>query len=235
MPFLVVANWKMNGTRSTFMSFIGKLNSKLLDQSMNHKLVICPPFTSLPDRINLAGCVNIGAQNCHHKRSGSYTGEVSAEMLKDLGCTYVILGHSERNNESNNLIKLKAEMALACNVCPIICIGESLKDYEKERTEEIIVDQCKERLPTFCNEYIIAYEPIWAIGTGVVPSNELIEKVIKIIKLNTEQKPVIYGGSVNSQNIEILLKIKSLAGVLIGSASLDFDHFYKIIEKVKVF
>ncbi|GFT56079.1 triosephosphate isomerase [Nephila pilipes] len=217
----------MNGTRSSFVDFIGKLNNK--SNEITSKLVICPPFTSFPSSIELNNNINIGAQNCHHKKFGSYTGEISAEMLKELGCTYVILGHSERANEKDSEIKLKSEIAIESGLHPIICVGENSEDYKSGKTKEVIEYQCKNRLPTH-GEYTVAYEPIWAIGTGCVPSNDAIAEVIKSC---TGKKHIIYGGSVSSENIENLLSISNLSGVLIGSASLDFDHFYKIIQQVE--
>ncbi|MCA4775098.1 triosephosphate isomerase [Wolbachia endosymbiont of Mansonella ozzardi] len=230
MSFLIVANWKMNGTRSSFFDFIGKLNSK--SNEISSRLVICPPFTSFPDDIELSNNISIGAQNCHHKKSGSYTGEISAKMLKELGCTYVILGHSERTNETDSEIKLKSETAIESGLHPIICVSGNAKDYKGEKTKEAIGYQCKNRLPTH-GEYTVAYEPIWAIGTGHVPSNDAIAEVIEVIKSCTGKKHVIYGGSVSSENIENLLNISNLSGVLIGSASLDFDCFYKIVQQVE--
>ncbi|BAO99882.1 triosephosphate isomerase [Wolbachia endosymbiont of Cimex lectularius] len=230
MSFLIVANWKMNGTRSSFVDFIGKLNGK--SNEITSKLVICPPFTSFPDNIKLSNSISIGAQNCHHKKSGSYTGEISAEMLKELGCTYVILGHSERTDETDSEIKLKSETAIELGLHPIICVGENVEDYKSGKTKEAIEYQCKNRLPTH-GEYTVAYEPIWAMGTGHVPSNNVIAEVIEVVKSCTGKKHVIYGGSVSSENIENLLNISSLSGVLIGSASLDFDCFYKIVQQVE--
>lgn len=230
MSFLIVANWKMNGTRSSFVDFISKLNSK--SNEIASRLVICPPFISFPDNIELSNNISIGAQNCHHKKSGSYTGEISAEMLKELGCTHVILGHSERTNETDSEIKLKSETAIESGLHPIICVGENVEDYKGGKTKEAIEYQCKNRLPTH-GEYTVAYEPIWAIGTGHVPSNDTIAEVIEVIKSCTGKRHVIYGGSVSSENIENLLNISNLSGVLIGSASLDFDHFYKIVQQVE--
>ncbi|QKX02017.1 triosephosphate isomerase [Wolbachia endosymbiont of Dirofilaria (Dirofilaria) immitis] len=230
MSFLIVANWKMNGTRSSFVDFMGKLNNK--SNRITSKLVICPPFTSLPDTIELNSNINIGAQNCHHKKYGSYTGEVSAKMLRELECTYVILGHSERVNEIDSEIKLKLEIAMESGLRPIVCVGENVEDCKSGKTREVIAYQCKNRLLVY-GEYIVAYEPLWAIGTGYVPSNDKIAEVIEVIKSCVGNKQVIYGGSVNLENIGSLLSISDLSGVLIGSASLDFDYFYKILQQVE--
>lgn len=222
----------MNGTRVSFTDFINKISKK--SNEITSQLVICPPFTAFPDNLKLGANISIGAQNCHHKKSGSYTGEISPEMLKELGCKYVILGHSERNNETNSEIKLKAEIALEVGLHPIVCVGETLKDYNNKKTKQVIEDQCKSRLPTH-GKYIVAYEPIWSIGTGCIPTNNSIFEIIETIKLFTDKKNVIYGGSVNLENIDNLLNIFTLSGVLIGSASLNFDHFYAIVEKVEKF
>ncbi|MDG7056315.1 MAG: triosephosphate isomerase [Wolbachia endosymbiont of Meromenopon meropis] len=231
MFFLIVANWKMNGTRSSFVDFITKLNSK--SSEISSKLVICPSFTSFPDNVELSTNISIGAQNCHHKISGSYTGEISAEMLSELGCTHVILGHSERINETDSEIKLKSEIAIKSGLHPIICVGENvIDDCKNEKIEKIIECQCKNRLPTH-GEYTVAYEPVWSVGTGNIPNNDSIVEIIEIIKSCTSKKHVIYGGSVNSKNIKNLLNISNMSGVLIGGASLDFDHFYNITQQVE--
>ncbi|MDM8335151.1 triosephosphate isomerase [Wolbachia pipientis] len=230
MSFLIVANWKMNGTRSSFVDFIGKLNDK--GNEITSKLVICPPFTSFSDNVKLNNNISIGAQNCHYKKSGPYTGEISVEMLKELGCTYVILGHSERAHETDSEIKLKSETAIGSGLHPIICVGENAEDNKNKKTKEVMEYQCKNRVPTH-GEYTIAYEPIWAIGTGYVPSNNAIAEMIEVIKSSTGKKHIIYGGSVSLDNIENLLNISNLSGVLIGSASLDFERFYKIVQQVE--
>ncbi|QKX00796.1 triosephosphate isomerase [Wolbachia endosymbiont of Dipetalonema caudispina] len=231
MSFLIVANWKMNGTRSFLIDFINKLNKK--SNEFSSRIVICPPFTSLPDNIKLNNNISIGAQNCHYKKYGSYTGEVSAKMLKELGCTYVILGHSERINETDNEIKLKSEAAIKSGLHPIICIGENAEDYKSGKTKKIIEHQCKNRLLPIYGEYTVAYEPVWAIGTGYLPSSDTLVEIIKIIKLYIGKKQIIYGGSVSSKNIESLRDTSDLSGFLIGSASLNFNHFYKIVKQVE--
>ncbi|MBV0899512.1 MAG: triosephosphate isomerase [Wolbachia endosymbiont of Fragariocoptes setiger] len=226
MSFLIVANWKMNGTRSSFAHFMAKINKNRI--SDNIKLVICPPFTSFSDNIKTNHNISLGAQNCHFQVDGSYTGEVSARMIKELGCTYVILGHSERKNETDSEVKLKVKIALDTGLHPIVCIGENLRN---ENTKEVIERLCRDRLPTD-GKYTVAYEPIWAIGTGYIPDNKSIAEIIRTIKLCTGGMPVLYGGSVNSVNIETLFSIDDLSGILVGSASLDFNHFNEIIQKV---
>ncbi len=227
MPFIIVANWKMNGTRASFINFTNNLNNTI--GNIRSKVIICPPFTAFPDKLKLHNDINIGAQNCHFAKSGSYTGEISIEMLKELGCSYVILGHSERKNEKDSEVKLKAEAVLEAGLHPIICLGERLEDHKAGKTYNIIKEQCQSRLPTHGN-YIVAYEPIWSIGTGLLPNNDLISGVIEVIKSCSNSTNILYGGSVNLENIETLLDIAVLSGVLIGSASLNFNLFHAIVN-----
>ncbi|UWI83236.1 triosephosphate isomerase [Wolbachia endosymbiont of Howardula sp.] len=230
MSFLIVANWKMHGTRKSFTKYIAQLNN--INQSITSRIVICPPFTALLDVINVQKNVYIGAQNCHYEYSGSYTGEISVQMLQELGCTYVIVGHSERMYEQDRDIRLKAETAIACHVHPIICIGENLEEHRSENIKYIIESQCNNRLPTY-GEYTIAYEPIWIIGTGSMPNIASITKTLDMIISYTGTKSIIYGGAVNRQSIKKVLEISSISGVLIGSASLEFDHFENIIYQIE--
>ncbi len=232
MSFLIVANWKMNGSRLSFIDFIHRLNENF----QKTELVICPPFTALANKIKPN--ISIGAQNCHHETKGAYTGEVSAEMLADLGCSYVILGHSERKlhcGETDDQIKLKVYAALEAGLHPIICIGETLLDRSEKKTKDVLLKQCTNYLPKeekYKNKYTVAYEPVWAIGQGSIPEITLIAETIEMIRSHLQSR-VIYGGSVNLKNVEELVKMQKISGLLIGSASLDFDNFYGIIKKVE--
>lgn len=236
MSFLIVANWKMNGSRSSFTSFIRSLNERF--QSEKIELVICPPFTALPDNIELTPHIKTGAQNCHYEEKGAYTGEISAKMLYDLGCSYVILGHSERKlqcGETDDKIKLRAYAALAAGLHPIICIGETLLDRREKKTKEILLKQCRDYLPhekEYKSRYTVAYEPVWAIGQKSIPDISLITQTIEIIQPYVESQ-IIYGGSVNFTNIEELVHTKKLSGLLIGNASLNFNEFFDITKKVE--
>ncbi|WP_339045864.1 triosephosphate isomerase [Candidatus Mesenet endosymbiont of Agriotes lineatus] len=236
MSFLIVANWKMNGSRSSLTSFTHSLNECF--QSEKIKLVVCPPFTALPDKIELTPHIKIGAQNCHYEEKGAYTGEISAKMLSDLGCSYVILGHSERKlqcGETDDKIKSKAYASLAAGLHPIICIGETLLEREKEKTEEVLLKQCRDCLPheeEYKSRYTVAYEPVWAIGQKSIPDISLITETIEIIQPHVRSQ-IIYGGSVNLTNVEELVHTNKLSGFLIGSASLNFYEFFDIIKKVE--
>ncbi|QXK91932.1 triosephosphate isomerase [Neoehrlichia mikurensis] len=234
MSFIVIANWKMNGFPLAFMEFCKSLNSFLIADYLNKKdltIVLCPPFISMSGFIEFSSMVKLGAQNCYYKESGQYTGEISASMLKKCNCKYVIVGHSERRQlfyESDNEVKLKAQSVIDAGLIPIVCIGETLADRNNGITRDVLLSQCEKCLPNN-GEFIIAYEPIWAIGNSTLPSIELINKSFDIIKSYINSCKLIYGGSVNYHNIHDIQKIQRLDGVIVGNASLNVDSFYKII------
>lgn len=226
MKFLV-ANWKMNGDvefTENFSKTIGSIKTE-------NKVVICPPFPLLCKFKNFSH--SLGAQNCSDKQSGAFTGEVSPLLLKDLGCGYVIIGHSERRyifNESDETIYEKYKTLIELDITPIICVGET----EEERSEwhnilSIQLSKFKnnENLP----KAIIAYEPIWSIGSGKTPAVAEIHEVLSFIKEITHNScPTLYGGSVNIKNVETILKIPSVDGVLVGGASLKIEEFSKMVQ-----
>jgi len=237
---LVAANWKMNLLIDEGRELISKLKKIESEQ-----VVICPTFTSLYPLSEIAKTSNIklGAQNCNDNKSGAFTGEINAEMIKDCGCEYVIVGHSERrqqHNESNELINSKAISAHNNNLKTIICIGESEEIYNAGKTKITLEEQLKNSIPENSNSEntIIAYEPIWAIGTGKVPTLEEIEDIHNFImdyicsnfsNIDNSLK-ILYGGSVKKDNAKDIMAIKNVGGVLVGGASLDADSFNVIIE-----
>ena len=230
MSKLIVANFKMNQTPSETNEYISKFLG--LEKNFKSGVIICPPFTSiycLAEKLKNSK-IKIGAQNCHFKDCGAYTGEISPKMLKNSGANYVILGHSERRiyfNESNKLIGEKIKAALAN--------GLSVKNIQNE----IIINQIKESLQNIDNQeiknIIVAYEPVWAIGTGKAISPDEANNMCKLIKdfinknYNYNQTKVLYGGSVKSKNAKDLFKMPNIDGALIGGASLDAEEFAKII------
>lgn len=227
MKKLVVANWKMNGD----IKLIEDFNKAHFSVKTN--VVVCPPayYTTLFK----AHTFNLGAQNCSNNTSGAYTGESSPKHLKSLGCKYVILGHSERRSlfkESNDLINKKARTAINCGLTTIICIGESLAERQQNRTQTALLSQIDAVTANLRHEnYVIAYEPLWSIGTGLLPSNDDISQVLELIKKRIDEKvSVIYGGSVSSENAKSLAKIPSLNGVLVGGASLNLHTFQHIVN-----
>jgi triosephosphate isomerase len=210
--FLVVANWKMNGSPEL---------AKNYSQSVKHgncTVVVCPPYHLISQ---LNGDFAKGAQNCHWADDGAYTGEVSAKMLAAVGASYVILGHSERRamGETTEHVEIKAMAALNAGLTPIICIGEK----EGENRDKVLLEQMPK---TNC---IIAYEPVWAIGSGRTPTMAEIEQAHDFIIKHSGRK-VIYGGSVNANNAAEIAAISNVSGFLVGGASLNIDSFNKIIE-----
>ncbi len=244
---LIIGNWKMNGLAAQ-LSEIATLNKELGEmESKNFKAVICPPATLIRPACAKAGDnVVIGGQNCHAEVSGAHTGDISAQMLQDAGAEYVIVGHSERRadcGETNAQVKAKAIAALNANITPIICVGESEAERKSGNAIEIVLEQLNNSLPDELanDEIVVAYEPIWAIGTGLVPSIEDITQMHQAIhqalakKLgeNGEKTPILYGGSMKAANSAQILEIAHVNGGLIGGASLKASDFLAIIKTVK--
>ncbi len=239
---LVAANWKMNKTVKEAVSFVKAL--KPLVSSINDKdVLICPPFTALYALSKELEGSNIllGAQNMFYEEKGAFTGEISPLMLKELGCSYVILGHSERRRifkETDELINKKVKSAVLHGFMPIVCIGESLDERESGRTFDIIERQLRLDLKDVKGDIVVAYEPLWAIGTGETATPEIAESVHKFIRSvlvdiydsDAESIRLIYGGSVKPNNVEKLVSMNDIDGVLVGGASLNVDSFYRIIE-----
>lgn len=227
MKNIVVANWKMNGSLELIRDI------QRLHPRNGVDVIVCPPACYLP--ILRASSITIGAQNCHQHLQGAYTGEISAVQLAELGCHYVILGHSERRlymGETDDLINLKAQQAIAQGITPIICIGESHEARKENRFQQTLLSQL-DRSTNGLNtsKYVIAYEPIWSIGTGLVPTNDQIFEVFQLIqhRLNASP-PIIYGGSVTDKNAPVLKTIPGLNGVLVGGASLNLHTFQSIVD-----
>lgn len=218
MKKIIIANWKCNPTTL-------KDNKRLFNKIKKTKAIICPPFIYL----SLFKYKNLGAQDCHYEQSGAFTGEVSPKMLKDLGCRYVIIGHSERRKhfkEIDEIINKKIKAALKVNLIPVLCIGEK-KD---ENAEKIVDDQLKKDLKGInkkdLKKIIIAYEPVWAIGTGNFCSAEKADKIRQFIKKKLNNR-TLYGGSVNSSIANKYTKI-GFDGLLVGGASLNPKEFIEI-------
>lgn len=225
MTKLIVANWKMAMGLSRAEAFFSGIEAANFHQA---SVVICPSFPLL-NMVKAHG-ISVGAQTCSDHESGAYTGETSASLLKDMGCSYVLVGHSERRTlfgEVDEIVKAKAEQVLAAGMVPIVCIGESLETYEKGETQAFLREQLKRSLPE--DRCIVAYEPIWAIGTGKTPTIREIEEMHAFLK-DEAGMPLLYGGSVNEENAEQILNISSVDGVLVGGASLCPDKFSKIIR-----
>lgn len=227
MERLVVANWKMNGSIKLVQEFHS------LQNNPKTTTIICPPSCYLP--LLKPSSFKLGAQNCHQAEKGAFTGEVSPAHLKELGCQYVIVGHSERRTlfqENDSLINQKAAQAIEHGMIPIVCVGETYLEHQEGRFKQALLAQMDRALHNLDSQkYVIAYEPIWSIGTGLVPTNKDIEEVLEMIhaRLGRSAK-IIYGGSVTDKNILTLSQISNLDGVLVGGASLNIKTFQTIID-----
>ena len=224
----------MNGTAI----FTQKLLAPIIDKKTSplSEIVICPPFPLLHAAHNIMrdSQLHLGAQDCHHEPSGAFTGNVSASLLKEMGCSFVIVGHSERrlhHHENNALIKAKAIAAINNNITPIICIGENLEVRNSGQAISTVIKQLSECLPESKSSCVIAYEPIWAIGTGMSATEDNIAEMHKEIRdfVGADIK-ILYGGSVNAKNAASILTIDNVDGVLVGGASLQADTFLEIIN-----
>ena len=235
---IVAGNWKMNKTATEAAALVADIRQAVQDGKGTVEVVVCPPFTDLKTAAEaLQGSnIGLGAQNMHWKESGAYTGEVSAAMLKDLGVKYVILGHSERRQyfaETDQTVNLKLHAALAAGLIPIVCVGETLEEREAGKMQEVIVRQVKEGLKDAdLSTVVIAYEPVWAIGTGRAASAEDAEKVCRLIK-DSVRVSVLYGGSVKPSNAAELFSRPSIDGGLIGGASLKARDFFAILKNFR--
>ncbi len=244
MRQLAAGNWKMNGVTAS-LSEVEVLKQHLKARPANCDVMICPPATLVMALAEAAAGspIQVGGQNCHAKASGAHTGDVSAQMLADAGATAVIVGHSERradHGETNEQVRAKAEAAHAAGLTAIICLGETLKQREAGETLAVVHDQLQHSLPTDSTgaNTIIAYEPVWAIGTGLTPTPAQVGEVHQALRgaLSALVGPeaahairILYGGSVKPDNADELMGVGDVDGALVGGASLKAADFAKII------
>ena len=241
---LFIANWKMFGDLNSVKSIESVINLSKKKNYKNAKIIYCPPYTLLNYFVIKTRKTNldIGAQNCNYEiNTGPYTGSISSTMIKKLGAKYVIIGHSENrsNGETNTQINKKIHSAILNNLNVIFCIGENLFEKKNKKTNKILKQQIDLGLKKIkkIDKIIFAYEPVWSIGTGKVLTNkELTKQVINIKKIiknkfKNQKTKIIYGGSVNNQNINNLKQIKEINGFLIGGASQNSKKFIDIIKK----
>ncbi len=229
---IIVANWKMNGSKALCDRMCKELHS-------NHQIIICPPFVYIDHlhgtikQLNLSN-VTVGAQDCSGiTENGAYTGDISCSMLSEFDVHYVIVGHSERrryHDESLETILAKINACVMSNITPILCVGYAHKYDDTMVAIENEMDFIMSRISNASQKVIIAYEPVSAIGSGIVPSNQHIQQVMDIIKQYS--KTILYGGSVNSSNIQHIMHIEGLSGVLVGGASLEPDSFFNLLKMV---
>ncbi len=230
---LIVGNWKMNGLMADSQPRVEALKSAASDK---FEMVLCPPATLVQacGRWLKGSTVKIGGQDCHAQASGAFTGNVSAQMLKDLGCGYVIVGHSERrqyHKETSADVAAKAKAAYDAGLVAIICIGETDEERTAGRANEVVSRQLAESVPAGATpeNTVIAYEPVWAIGTGKVASTDDIKGIHALIRdKSTVKAKILYGGSVKGSNAAEILHLPNVDGVLVGGASLKADEFLAI-------
>ena len=235
-----IANWKMYGNLSSLNTLDKVIKFSKSKEIKKGRLIYCPPYTLINSfSKKFKNCqIGIGGQNCHENESyGAFTGFVNSRMLKNAGAHFVIIGHSENRikGESDKLINLKIKSALKAKLKVIFCIGETLAEKRKRRTQSILSKQIKIGLNNIKNKsnIFIAYEPVWAIGSGIIPKSQDLFKTIEFIKSKFRDKlpKVLYGGSVNPENIINLKKINNIDGFLIGGASQSAKKFIDIVKK----
>ena len=233
---IIVANWKLNGSNDFLEAYFEELDSKNL--RLNVCGVICPPTAYIQNCYSKLHSLYLGAQDCSKFKEGAYTGEISASMLKENNCIFCIVGHSERRQvfkENNEDIKIKATQLLDEQIIPIICIGETLEQKKMHKTHEVLKEQVFNSLPPNSSKdsIVIAYEPIWAIGTGMTPTLDEINNIHKYLKKDIKEiegYKLLYGGSVNPKNASDIMNLEYVDGVLVGGASLKADQFSQILK-----
>ena len=235
---LLVANLKMYMDKENVVSYLQSISSRI----HNENVVLCPTNIYIP--YFLSNNFQVGIQNVAVTKNGAYTGEVSSSQASSIGCTYAIIGHSERRlyfGELNEEIGEKLKLSIENNLTPILCIGETLEEKENEATRDVLKRELVDSLSSLekmdIGKVIIAYEPIWAIGTGKIPTNSEITENTKFIKNYIQEYfhsniKVLYGGSVNTSNIEELQEVKTIDGYLIGSSATNAEELLKLIEVV---
>lgn len=244
MKRLIAGNWKMNGSMESAAELARDIVSGIQDDLAlleKNDFLVCPPFVHLATvQAELSEAVHLGGQDCSPFDKGAYTGDVSAAMLKDMKCNHVILGHSERRQyyrESSMMVKQKAEMALEQGLTAIICVGETESEREEGREMEVVGQQLKDSMPegASADTIVIAYEPVWAIGTGKVATvddiqamHAFIRKELKVLAKKSDKARILYGGSVKPDNAAEIFAVENVNGALIGGASLKAIDFLGI-------
>lgn len=245
----VIGNWKMNGSRVMARELASDVSSDpVIREAADRGVVVavCPPAPYLTDVFDVVDstCVVLGAQDCHHHQRGAHTGDVSPAMLVDTGCSFVILGHSERrqaHGESDDVIALKVVSALEVGLRPIVCVGETLDEYQQQRTVDIVCAQVQvvlNALGARIADVIIAYEPVWAIGTGLAATVDHVafahDAIARTLGSDGRRVPILYGGSVTADNAGSLFACQHVHGGLIGGASLQVSGFSAIVHAARL-
>ena len=242
---LIAGNWKMHGTNAFASDLAGSLADKMSDVGNNGvEILLCPPallLGAVRASIGDSG-ISLGGQDCHTAEQGAHTGDTSAAMLHDAGCAYVIVGHSERradHDEDDATVNAKASAAQTSGLVPVICIGETLVEREAGRAVEVVTGQLRGSIPegSSAATMVVAYEPVWAIGTGRTPTlddisevHDAIRSALKGVSSDFESVRILYGGSVKPENASEILAVANVNGALVGGASLKSDDFWAIAE-----
>ena len=242
---LIAGNWKMNGLATDAVKLAKAVAEGVVNANWSDReLLLCPPATVLAAVVQAVNGtrVSVGGQNCHAKASGAHTGEISAEMLRDAGASHVIVGHSERRTdggETDAIVRAKAEAAWRAGLLPVVCIGETLAEREAGRTLAVLESQLKGSVPAGASaaKLVVAYEPVWAIGTGKTPTvaevaaaHAHIRKVLAWLVPDADAVRLLYGGSVKGSNAAELLAAGDVDGALVGGASLSAEEFLAIAK-----
>ncbi len=244
MSYLIAGNWKMNGTLASAEALAAELIAFVRGATIEAEVVLCPPAPLIPAvlAVTIGTAVAVGGQDCHAKEKGAHTGDVSPVLLAGLGCKFVIVGHSERradHGETDAVVRAKAEAALKAGLIPIICVGETEAERERGETTTVIARQVNGSIPAdaTADNVVIAYEPVWAIGTGKTATTADIAAVhAQITALfaaahgGASGLKILYGGSVKAANAKEILATAHVRGALVGGASLDAAEFWRIVE-----
>tara|TARA_B100000029_G_C17455259_1_gene916473 strand:- start:380 stop:1129 length:750 start_codon:yes stop_codon:yes gene_type:complete len=239
-----IANWKMYGNIESIKTIKNVISLSKKRSLKKVKIIYCPPYTLLSEFVKKTkkSKISVGAQNCHqHSSFGSFTGSINSLMVKNIGCEYIILGHSENRKigDTDKLINTKIRSALKANLKIIFCIGETLKEKKNKQTKKVLKNQIIKGLKGIknINNIIISYEPVWSIGTGLIPKIDDLRNKIIFIKnvinnyFHPKKTKILYGGSVNPKNVKSLKQIKQINGFLVGGASQNDKKFIDIIQK----
>jgi triosephosphate isomerase len=244
---VIAANWKMYKTPAQAREFMVHFKPQVSDH-VRDEIVVCPPFVCIPTAVEMARgtSIRVGGQDLHWEKEGAFTGEVSAGMLAATGCTHVIIGHSERRQyfgETDDAVNAKLSAALDAGLAPIVCVGEVSEEREAGLTEEVLRRQCQRGFRGISGEratkLVIAYEPVWAIGTGKTATPELAAEAHVVIRAEAakafgkniaENMRIVYGGSVKPENARALMSMAEIDGALVGGASLDAKSFAAIVK-----
>lgn len=235
---IIAGNWKMHKTQAESQEFLQVFKPLLDDTDESREVVLCIPFTALGtmSKILHGSQIQLGAQNIHWEEKGAYTGEIAGDMLTEMGISYVVVGHSERRQyfgETDETANLRVIAAQHHRLTPILCVGETKSQRDAQETESVIINQVKRGLVDVDQKNIvIAYEPIWAIGTGVTCAATEANRVIGVIRsqLSNPNMSILYGGSVNPKNIDEIMAQPEIDGALVGGASLDPTGFARIVN-----